>query len=301
VEVAFADVNSDGVPDLLVAAGPGAPSTILIYNGSPNAAGAYPAYLLATFSPYGKSFTGGLNIATGDVNGDGTSDLVVAPQHGPNAPVEVLDGRFLSGYTPSSKNFMLLGTPFYPYGSSYFGGENVAVGNLSGTGSADIVIAANNNFVLSPYLPPWPGFPNYVVACPPVRIYGYSPAAAGGGSFPLLQSFNPFGTTYPYSIQAAVGDYNGDGVADLILGGNVGMYPQVFVYNGTTLFTKPVLLLPALKVGTTGATNPVLVTVIPVNGGNPGSIERIAIRAAVVAINKPYFWSAVSTDQFAHF
>jgi hypothetical protein len=42
-------------------------------------------------SPYGTSFTGGVNVGAGDVNGDGVADLVTGTSA--NAHVKVFDGK----------------------------------------------------------------------------------------------------------------------------------------------------------------------------------------------------------------
>src|SRR5581483_7612538 len=43
-------------------------------------------------TPYGEDFTGGVRVAVGDVNGDGTSDVVTAPGPGFGPQVDVFDG-----------------------------------------------------------------------------------------------------------------------------------------------------------------------------------------------------------------
>ncbi|MCL2303863.1 MAG: fibronectin type III domain-containing protein [Planctomycetaceae bacterium] len=75
---------------------------------------------------YGANYTGGLRIATGDINGDGIPDIVVVP--GRNAAPTVLvysgaTGQLLSNYCiPASAT----------YGNSFKDGLNVAVGNVTG-------------------------------------------------------------------------------------------------------------------------------------------------------------------------
>ena len=44
------------------------------------------------FNPYGPAFTGGARVVTGDVNGDGTDDIIVAPGPGGSPEIKVFDG-----------------------------------------------------------------------------------------------------------------------------------------------------------------------------------------------------------------
>ena len=38
--------------------------------------------LLTSFDPYGPSFTGGVQVAVADVNGDGLNDIITVPRAG---------------------------------------------------------------------------------------------------------------------------------------------------------------------------------------------------------------------------
>ena len=46
-----------------------------------------------TFFPYGSGFTGGVNVASGDLNDDGYDDVVTAPGPGGGPNVEVFSGK----------------------------------------------------------------------------------------------------------------------------------------------------------------------------------------------------------------
>ncbi|MFT3879076.1 MAG: Ig-like domain-containing protein [Gemmatales bacterium] len=100
--------------------------------------------LVFKITPYG-TYTGGIRVATGDVDGDGTPDIITAPgpQTGKNTklPVRVFDGKTGTALPG------ILGTGFYPFNTTsntYLGGIQVAAGDVNGDGFADIVVGADS-------------------------------------------------------------------------------------------------------------------------------------------------------------
>ena len=87
--------------------------------------------VLSQFAPYGNTFQGGVRVATGDLTGDGVDEIVTAPGWSITASIRV--------YT---QNGVLL-TSFQPYGSSFNGGVQVAVGDVDGDGVNDIITVPN--------------------------------------------------------------------------------------------------------------------------------------------------------------
>ena len=81
------------------------------------------------FLAFPPAFRGGVRVATADVNGDGTRDIIAAT--GPGAPAEV---RVFDG-----KDHHLLSDVF-PFGRRYRGGLAVSSGNVTPDGRADIVV-----------------------------------------------------------------------------------------------------------------------------------------------------------------
>ena len=78
-------------------------------------------------------FTGSLNVTQADVTGDGTADLVVGAGAGGGPRVAVFDG--VTGGRVAD---------FYAYESAFRGGVNVAAGDLTGDGRADVVTGAGD-------------------------------------------------------------------------------------------------------------------------------------------------------------
>src|SRR5262249_45659387 len=88
VRVATGDINGDGAPDIVVAAGAGGGPHVRVYDGN-------SGQLSNGFFAYDPSFTGGIYVVTGDVNGDGKADIIVGARAGGGPPVEGVDGTQL--------------------------------------------------------------------------------------------------------------------------------------------------------------------------------------------------------------
>ncbi len=120
VTVAAGDVNGDGKADVIVGTGPGAKAQIAVYSGATST-------LLELLSPFSPSFTGGVSVAAGDLNGDGKADVVAGSGVGSASVI-----RVFSGATRSS----LLS--FAPFAATFTGGVNVSAAGgqiVAGTGA----------------------------------------------------------------------------------------------------------------------------------------------------------------------
>ena len=90
--------------------------------------GSVPPAGLNSFFPFDPSFTGGVRVAEGDVNGDGVPDYIVG--NGPGGPTEV---RIVDGATG------VLRASLVPFGSGFLGGVYVAAGDVNGDGFVDVI------------------------------------------------------------------------------------------------------------------------------------------------------------------
>ena len=121
VNVVLADLNFDHQPDIITAAGAGGGPHIKVFDGKTH-------QLLSSFFAYDSNFTGGLNIAAGDI-GNGLVGIVTAPDGlmGPNVRVFSPTGELLKS--------------FNAYGADFTGGVKVALGYAE-NGNAAIFTAA---------------------------------------------------------------------------------------------------------------------------------------------------------------
>lgn len=125
VFVASADVNNDGVDDVITSPdeGAGLAPNVFAYNGLTGGT-------LLNFDAY-PGFSGGVRVAAGDINGDGFADIITGAGAGGNAHVKAfsgLDGSLLHSFLA------------YP---GFNGGVFVAAGDVNGDGRADIITGAD--------------------------------------------------------------------------------------------------------------------------------------------------------------
>ena len=192
VRVAARDFNSDTVPDIVAASGPGAASTVRLFDGATFAPVGGP---LGNFSPFAVGYTGGTYVAAGDLNGDGKADIVVGSGGNTMAAVRAFSGA--DGSTIAN---------FFPYGG-FTGGVRVAVGDVNGDGKADIITAPASGIGTN------------------VRVFNAANAA-------IISSFDAYSPSYTGGGFVAAGDVDGDGLADLVVGPDIGAAPNVRVFDG---------------------------------------------------------------------
>jgi subtilase family serine protease len=102
--------------------------------------------LVSRFFAYSQSYTLGLTVAAGDVNGDGMIDVVTAPNDpSANAAVEVWKGN------STATSFTMTGT-ITPYSPTPAGGIHIALIDTTGDGQLDIVTAPGSTGGSSPVL-----------------------------------------------------------------------------------------------------------------------------------------------------
>jgi hypothetical protein len=191
VRVAIGDVNGDGNPDLVVAAGPGGLPEVKVYDGQSLA-------LIRDFYAFPTSFHGGVNLALGDLNGDGHYDIIVGADAGGRPEVKVFSG---SDGSPLAD--------FYAFPTSFSGGVRVAAGSLDKDGTADIVAAAGAG------------------AAPQVSIFD-------GATLAQLNSFYAFSPNFSGGVNVSVADVDRDGSPEIIAGAGTGGGPQVSLFRGVT-------------------------------------------------------------------
>jgi fibronectin-binding autotransporter adhesin len=190
VTVATGDVNGDSYPDIFAAAGPGGSPTVNVYDGITGA-------ILTSFNAYAASFTGGVQVASGDVNGDGAADIIIGCGIGGGPHVQVISG----------KDFSTRLLNFFAYDPSFRSGVQVAAGDVNGDGTIDVVTGAG------------PG------GGPHIRAFSGKDAG-------VIANFFAFDPNYRGGVNVTAGDVNGDGKVDIVAAPASSGGTQVYVYTG---------------------------------------------------------------------
>ena len=124
VHIAMADVNGDGVPDIITGAGAGGGPHVKVFDG-------VTGNLITQFFAYDANFHGGVNVAAADLTGDGKADIITGAGPGGGPHVKAFDlttGQVIASY--------------FAYAPTFTGGVAVAAGDVDGDGLADIVTGA---------------------------------------------------------------------------------------------------------------------------------------------------------------
>lgn len=189
VDVTLRDLNGDGVPDAVVGAGANGGPRVAVFDGA-------SGNMIASFFAFDPGFTGGVSVAAGDVTGDGVADIVVGAGAGGGPNIRVFDGR----------TFTLVAS-FFAYSQSFLGGVNVATGDVTGDGKADIVVG--------------PG----AGGGPEVKVFS-------GADLSVAFDFLAYDQSFLGGVSVAAGDVNGDGFADIITGAGAGGGSNIRVFSG---------------------------------------------------------------------
>jgi streptogramin lyase len=123
VRVAAADVTGNGLADIITGAGAGGGPHVEVFDGQTGA-------LVQSYYAFASSFSGGIYVAGGDVDGDGIADVIVGQGQG-GSEVRVFNG------TNSG-----LFRDFFAYGPSVTTGVRVAAWDLNGDNHVEIVTSS---------------------------------------------------------------------------------------------------------------------------------------------------------------
>ncbi|OWK43062.1 beta strand repeat-containing protein [Fimbriiglobus ruber] len=206
VRVAIADFSGGGVPDLVAGTGPGATNQITVLDGKSHQP-------LVTFSPFESTFTGGVFVTVGDVNGDGVPDLIVTPDQTGGPIVAVYDGASLGqGHVVQLARFFGINDP------NFRGGARTAVADINGDGYGDLIVSAG------------------VGGGPRIAIYNGKSVATNTPT-ELMPDFFAFESSLRNGAYVTAGDLTGKGYADLIFGAGPGGGPRVLAVDGAQLLS----------------------------------------------------------------
>lgn len=151
--------------------------------------------LHARFAPYTAGYKLGVNVAIGDLEGDGTVEIVTGTENGGGPQVRIFN-----------KDGNLIHPGFFAYDTAFRGGVNVAVGDLNGDDTMEIVAGAG------------------VGGGPHVRVFNKDGKVINPGFFAYDPAFRG-------GVNVAAGDVDADGIDDIITGPGAGGGPHVRIYD----------------------------------------------------------------------
>ena len=134
---AVTDVNKDGSPDLIVAAGEGGGPRIAVYDGRTVLSGT-PTKLVNDFFAFSSDLRNGAYVAAGDVNADGYGDLIFGAGNGGGPHVLVVSGQVLMNSGIAAALASPLGN-FFVGNSNSRTGIQVAADDLNNDGHTDVI------------------------------------------------------------------------------------------------------------------------------------------------------------------
>jgi len=191
---AVGDVNGDGFGDIITGAGAGGGPHVQVFSGANYSN-------IASFFAFEPTFTGGVSVAGGDVNGDGYVDVVIGAGPGGGPRVLAFSGEQLA----QSGSLVALAN-FWAFDVGVNRGVFVAAGDYNGDIVSDIVVAAG------------PG------GGPHVKVFN-------GSGTNLIDNFFAYDINFAGGVVVALADIENDGQAEIVTGPFTNGGPDVRVFK----------------------------------------------------------------------
>lgn len=187
--VAMTDFSKDGSVEIIVGAGEGGGPQVRIFDRMGNVKG--------QFFAYAKTFLGGVNIAVGDTNGDGNSEIITSPASNGGSQIRIFNS-----------NGRIVNSGFFAFNSSIRSGFSIATCDLNNDSKEEILVGAGKG--MEPYL----------------KIFN--------SDGKMLRQYLVYDTRFRGGVNVACGDLNNDGSPEIATAParNGGPHIRIFNYNG---------------------------------------------------------------------
>ncbi|MBD3247814.1 hypothetical protein GF382_00815 [Candidatus Falkowbacteria bacterium] len=181
-QVLITDIDNDGGEEELV----NYRGVITVYkNGN----------VISRFQPYDGKFAGEISFAVADLDGDAVKEIITGAGRGGGPHVRVFnkEGKPLIG-------------GFFAYDQNFRGGVNIAVMDLNGDGTKEIITGAGTG------------------GGPHIRVFSKDGA-------PLIGGFFAFDSGFRSGVRIAIGNVDGRGELEIIAGAGPGESPRVRIFT----------------------------------------------------------------------
>lgn len=229
----------------------------------------------ASFLAYEPNFRGGVRVYGADVTGDGVPEIITAPGAGRPGEVRVFsqDGVPLSGYS------------FFPFGEAYRSGVEVAVGDVTGDGTTDLVAGQSRGGLVSVFTVQQNASTVDPVDYVPARSVRPFGAKYRGGVTVATADVGTFPPSYPPSGFSPAAD----GIMELVVGSGPGIKATVNVYNAVPATPK---LVNTIKPISPTYSRGVGVSTLPTT---PGQADAIMVTAGTFGGSKVEVYRGIGT------
>lgn len=188
INVATGDFNGDGQKEIATAPGQPGKQPVRFFSAAGGA-------LAWGFFPWAEDFRGGINLASGDVNGDGQDELLVVPENQAAAEIKI--------YQLQDDQFQLLNS-FTAFPAGFTGGASLACFDLDHNGQAEIIAGAGPN------------------GAPQVRIFD--------STGKVLNQFLALAENFRGGVNVTAGNVNQDAFGEIIIAPRQGA-PHIRVFD----------------------------------------------------------------------
>ena len=236
LSVASGDLDRDGDLEVVVGLGKGTHPWFKIFSEE--------GELQSQFMAYADSFRGGVEVAIGDVDGDGLKEIITGAGQGGGPHIRIFS------HNGALKNH------FFAFDKYFWGGVELASGDLNGDGVDEIIVVPKSNHeskvkvfnikgkLISEFFVPDAGLNNGMhVAVGDLDNDGKDEIiiGAGSGNSPYIKNFDLNGNliteflayhpNFRGGVYVATGDTDADGFDEIITGAGKTGGPHVRVFN----------------------------------------------------------------------